>query len=118
MIYLLVAANGLWYFLYVKIRKSKFLHRISDCFFSPHYDSSHDRKDTSYTHFTSAMFNSAVRQSCFRLASSASRRKFSTAGVKIVKNENARKALFATAGISFVAAAAIQNREVSIIQLL
>lgn len=61
------------------------------------------------------MFNRAVRQSCRRLATSASRRNFSTAGAKVVQNENARKALFATAGLSFAVAAAIQNREVGLL---
>ena len=63
------------------------------------------------------MFHSAVRQSCRRVASSASRRAFSTTGGKVAKNENARKALVATAGLS-LAVAALQTREVSKIHWL
>jgi hypothetical protein len=58
------------------------------------------------------MISSAFRQGARRVAAASSRRGFSSAAANVAKNENARKALFATAGLS-LAVAALQQREVS-----
>eukprot|EP00980_Cylindrotheca_fusiformis_P010944 scaffold2499_cov125-Cylindrotheca_fusiformis.AAC.35 len=58
------------------------------------------------------MFSSTFRQGARRVAStfSHSGRGFSSAAANVTKNQNARKALFATAGLS-LAVAALQQRE-------
>jgi hypothetical protein len=58
------------------------------------------------------MISSAFRQGARRVAATSSRRGFSSAATNVAKNENARKALFATAGLSLAVAGLLQ-REVS-----
>mmetsp|Transcript_27497 Transcript_27497/g.66789 ORF Transcript_27497/g.66789 Transcript_27497/m.66789 type:complete len:312 (+) Transcript_27497:72-1007(+) len=56
------------------------------------------------------MFTSAVRQSIRRVASTTARRGFATAGAKVAKSDNARRAVVAGAGLT-LAVAALQQRE-------
>ena len=59
----------------------------------------------------------ALRMAGRRVASTASRRTFSAAASSATKNDNARKALLATAGLT-LAVAALQEREVSGVRML